>query len=81
MNRCSSICSALKTSPSVEEVVIHVSSFVMTEFITQLRQSRSIKKVKLKLETPMSRVWSVTLREELDADINLKDFVQFSTSE
>jgi hypothetical protein len=65
----------------VEEVVIHVSSFVMTEFITQLRQSRSIKKVKLKLETPMSRVWSVTLREELDADINLKDFVQFSTSE
>jgi hypothetical protein len=81
MNRCSSICAALKTSPSVEEVVIHVSSFVMTEFITQLRQSRSIKKVKLKLETPMSRVWSVTLREELDADINLKDFVQFSTSE
>jgi hypothetical protein len=65
----------------VEEVVIHVSSFVMTEFITRLRQSLSIKKVKLKLETPMSRVWSVTLREELDADINLKDFVQFSTSE
>ncbi|KAJ7356583.1 hypothetical protein DFH08DRAFT_953921 [Mycena albidolilacea] len=80
-SRCSSICAALKTSPSVEEVVIHVSSFVMTEFITEFRQSRSIKKVKLKLETPMSHAWSATLREEIDADINLKDFVQVSTSD
>ncbi|KAJ7037369.1 hypothetical protein C8F04DRAFT_409890 [Mycena alexandri] len=80
LNRCTVICEALKTAPSLEEVIIPVPTFMqMPPYLTEIRQNPILKRVTLKQPVPWD--WALELRAHIDSDPLLKDLVRFSISE
>ncbi|KAJ7743836.1 hypothetical protein B0H16DRAFT_1693380 [Mycena metata] len=80
MNRCDVICEALKTAPSVEEVIIPVPTFMaMPPYLAKIRQNPVLKRVTLKQPVPWD--WALELRAYIDSDPLFKDLVKFSISD
>ncbi|KAJ6569460.1 hypothetical protein B0H19DRAFT_1135547 [Mycena capillaripes] len=80
-SRCENIGKALKTAPSLEQVIIPIPNFHMIPpFLSQILENPSLKSLKIK--EPLPNAWiGPHIRELIDTYPNLKELIQFSILE
>ncbi|KAJ6569437.1 hypothetical protein B0H19DRAFT_1024554 [Mycena capillaripes] len=79
-SRCDEIGKALKTAPSLEQVIIPIPTFETPSFLSQILENVSLKRVKIKYPVPFGRVGPFVLTL-LDTYPNLKEVLRFSTAD